>query len=80
MIDKEFRKVVISKAGTFRVDIKEAIAGGVSGCSKCANFQYVLAYQCRRTIWNRAIALGRRMVIRSLYLLKVLIQIELHLF
>ncbi len=50
VIDKEFRKVVISNAGTFRVDIKEAIADGVSGCSKCANFQYVLAYQCRRTI------------------------------
>ncbi len=30
VIDKEFRKVTISNPGTFRVDINEAIAGGVS--------------------------------------------------
>lgn len=30
MIDKEFRKVTISNPGTFRIDIDEAIAGGIS--------------------------------------------------
>lgn len=30
VIDKEFRKVTISNPGTFRVDINEAIAGGIS--------------------------------------------------
>lgn len=30
VIDKEFRKVTISNPGTFRIDINEAIAGGIS--------------------------------------------------
>lgn len=30
VIDKEFRKVTISNPGTFRIDIDEAIAGGIS--------------------------------------------------
>ena len=30
VIDKEFRRIVISNPGTFRVDIEEAIAGGIS--------------------------------------------------
>ena len=30
VIDKEFRKITISNPGTFRIDINEAIAGGIS--------------------------------------------------